>query len=63
MTLREYMKSGASSIDKMAAHLGVSPHAVHKWVYGQRTPPLGTALEIVKVSGGKVDLPSLVKAD
>ena len=62
MTLREYIKSGASTIDLMADRLGVSPHAVHKWVYGQRTPPLAMALEIEKVTGGKVDLASLVKA-
>lgn len=63
MTLREYIKTGAADIAKVATHLGVSPHAVRKWVYGQRTPPLSMALAIVEMSKGKVALETLVKRD
>lgn len=61
MTLKEYIKTGASNIPTLASSLGVSVHAVHKWVYGQRTPPLETALAIVKITGGKVALHTLIK--
>jgi DNA-binding transcriptional regulator YdaS (Cro superfamily) len=63
MTLKDYIKTGATDIRKVASALGVSSHAVRKWVYGQRTPPLQTALAIVKLSKGKVDLHSLVKPE
>ncbi len=62
MTLKEYIKTGHSDTAQLAARLGVSEHAIHKWVYGQRTPSLETALEIVKLTGGKVELHTLVKA-
>lgn len=61
MTLKEYIKSGASDIPTIAHALGVSSHAVHKWVYGQREPSLTTALEIVRLTGGKVHLHTLTK--
>jgi len=62
MTLLEYMKTGATDIDAMASALGVSSSAVRKWVYRQRTPPLGMALAIVELTKGKVDLKTMVKA-
>jgi len=61
MTLKEYIKGGKGAMPALAAQLGVSHHAVRKWVYGQREPSLTTALEIVKLTGGKVDLASMVK--
>ena len=62
MTLKEYIKTGASDIPQLAYALGVSEHAVHKWVYGQRSPSLENALEIVKLTGGAVPLELLVKS-
>ena len=62
MTLKEYIKAGHSDMSQVAEALGVSEHAVHKWMYGQRTPSLQTALDIVRVTGGKVELASLVSA-
>lgn len=63
MTLKEYIKAGKSDTSQLAAHLGVTEHAIHKWVYGQRTPSLKTAMEIVRLTGGEVELYTLVKAD
>lgn len=63
MTLKEYIKSGTDDIPTMAKSLGVSPHAVHKWIYGQREPSLAMAIEIVRLTGGQVHLHTLVKPD
>jgi DNA-binding transcriptional regulator YdaS (Cro superfamily) len=63
MTLREYIKQGNTDIVALAAQLGVSEGAVHKWVYGQRTPPLAKALAIVEITGRKVELETLVKPE
>lgn len=62
MTLREYIETGESDIDTLARSVGVSRHAIHKWIYGQRSPHLATALKIEKVTRGKVTLRELVKA-
>lgn len=61
MTLKDYIKTPANNIPTLASSLGVSDHAVRKWVYGQRTPSLEMALKIVAVTGGKVALASLIK--
>lgn len=63
MTLKEYIKTGITDIPKLAYALGVSEHAVQKWVYGQREPSLATALEIVRLTKGAVELHSLVKPE
>ena len=62
MTLKDYIKTGAINVPKLASHFGVSESGARKWVYGQRTPPLTVALQIVELSKGKVSLASLVKA-
>ena len=62
MTLMEYIKSGRMTIPSMATALGVSTHGLRKWVYGQRAPDLATALEIVRLSGGKIKIATLVKS-
>lgn len=61
MTLKEYIASGNIDISHMAYSLGVSEHAVHKWVYGQRSPSLENALRIVEITGGKVSLAEMLK--
>ena len=61
MTLREYIKAGRGDINSMAATLGVSTFAVRKWVYGQRSPTLEMAFRIVSLTGGAVDLETLIK--
>ena len=63
MTLKEYFKTSKCSMAKMAYAIGVSEHAIHKWVYGQRAPHLKTALKIVEFTKGKVKLTDLLKED
>lgn len=54
MTLKEYIETGNQSIASMAYTLGVSEHAVHKWVYGQRTPTRNLMVKIFDATGGQV---------
>ena len=61
MNIREYINSGVSDIATLADRLGVSRHAVHKWVYGQRRPSLEMMIEIADVTGGAVAVESWVK--
>lgn len=61
MTLKAYIETGAHSIEELAATLGVSPHAVRKWLYGQRRISLDMALRINEVTRGAVDLESMVR--
>ena len=61
MTLREYIETGKTDATTLAYTLGVSEHAVHKWIYGQRSPHLATAIKIVEITKGKVKLQDLVK--
>ena len=63
MTLKEYIASGNIDISHMAYSLGVSEHAVHKWVYGQREPNLETALRIVELTNNEVSIDDLLKAN
>jgi len=63
MTLRDYFKSGKCDMATMAYAIGVSEHAIHKWVYGQRSPHLKHALKVVEFTKGKVKLTDLLKDD
>lgn len=62
MTLREYIATGAHSIAQIGQVLGVSDHAVRKWVYGQREPDLTTALKIEVLTGGRVTVSGLQRS-
>ena len=54
MTLKTYLKESGLSLTEFGDLLGVSEHAVRKWVYGQRTPDPENALAIERATGGAV---------
>ena len=61
MTLKTYLKESGLSLTEFGDLLGVSEHAVRKWVYGQRTPDLKMAVEIERITGGKVTVAVLAE--
>ena len=62
MTIREYIKAGNSTPADMADTLGVSEHAIRKWVYGQRRPDLEMMLKIEACTEGEVTVADWARA-
>lgn len=46
MTLKQYLADTGLSLTEFGQSLGVTEHAVRKWVYGQRRPDLEMMLKI-----------------
>jgi len=60
MKLDEWLDDCERSGAWLARSLDVSPQSVSAWRRGESEPRLGTALRIVALSGGVVELGSLV---
>ena len=61
MKLDEWLDDCERSGAWLARNLAVSPQSVSAWRRGESEPRLGTALRIVELSGGVVELGSLVR--
>jgi len=62
MTLKQYLADNGISLTQFGHSLGVSEHAVRKWVYGQRTPDAQMALAIERLTEGAVDAAAISPA-
>ena len=62
MTLKEYIKAGHATITQIGLSVGVSEHAVRKWVYGQREPDIETAIKLSEITGGAVTVAELARS-
>ncbi len=49
--LRRWRKSSGLSLEKIAARVGCNPGALWYWMEGKRTPQLGAALAVQKLTG------------
>jgi len=54
MNLKTYISQNNLTLAEFGARVGVSHASVSRWVNGERTPSLGTALAIEKATKGKV---------
>lgn len=54
MTLKQYIADNGISLTQFGCSLGVSEHAVRKWIYGQRRPDLEMMLKIQESTAGTV---------
>jgi len=54
MTLKQYLSDNDISLTQFGYSVGVSEHAVRKWVYGQRRPDLEMMLQIEQCTEGNV---------
>jgi transcriptional regulator with XRE-family HTH domain len=54
MTLKQYLTDNGISLTQFGYNVGVSEHAVRKWIYGQRRPDLEMMLKIEESTSGNV---------
>lgn len=61
MTLKDYLKQSDDTTETLAARVGVSPGAIHKYAYGQREPSIAIAEAIERETAGRVTIPELAR--
>ena len=63
MKLIDWMRERGIDDEAFAEMIGdCTPHAVKKWKYGERQPPTDRAVQIERVTRGKVTVQDLVLA-